>query len=288
MTTSSNTTGFGSLDWLMSTIKKNPEGLLLLAAGSALLLRSGSSAGRRPSQQYQSRPMEYGEQSPQIKQAGSRGKDKEIPEGISQAAENARDYASNVSKTVGEKTRSFAATASEYVEGAGGMIKSQSGRIAAQTQTTIERIVREQPLAVAVAGLVAGAAVAAAFPATQVERETLGEAAKRLGEVASSAGERLSGAASAAGERLKSVAEEKGLEAEGLKDVARHVAGAFGKSFSGKQDDSSAAKQATSSGIGTTQSKARSKNPEAGQTGASGSTTAESHSSNLDPKASNA
>ncbi len=135
MTTSSNTTGFASFDWLMSTIKKNPEGLLLLAAGSALLLRTGSSGGPRPSQQYQGGPMEYGEQSPQMQHAGSRGKDWEIPEGISQAAENARDYASNVSKTVGEKTRSFAAAAGEYVDGARDTIKSQSGRIAQQTQS---------------------------------------------------------------------------------------------------------------------------------------------------------
>ncbi len=277
MATSSNTTGFGSLDWLMSAIKKNPEGLLLLAAGSALLLRTGSSGDRRSSQQYQSEPMGYGEQSPQMQHADSRGKDWEIPEGISQAADNARDYASNVSRTVGEQARSFAAAAGEYVEGARDTIKNQSGRIAQQTQSTIERIVREQPLAIAIAGLAAGAAVAAAFPATRVERETLGEAAKRLGQVASSAGERFSEAASAAGERLKSVAEEKGLEAEGFKDVARDVAGAFGKSFTGQQDSDF-----------TTQSKARSKNPATGQTGATGSTTAEPHSSNLDPKASNA
>jgi hypothetical protein len=286
MTTSSNTTGFGSLDWLMSAINKNPEGLLLLAAGCALLLRTGSWGGRHPPQQYQS---EHGEQSPQIQHVGSRGKDWELSEGISQAAENARDYASNVSKAVGEKTRSFAAAAGEYVEGARDTVKGHSGRIAEQTQSTIERIVREQPLAVAVAGLAVGAAVAAAFRATQVERETLGEAARRLSEVASSAGERLSEAASAAGERLRSVAEEKGLEAEGLKDVAGDVAGAFGKSFSGKQDDSGAAKQATS-GIEPTQSKARSKNPAIGQTEPSGSTTAEPRSSNLNgnPKSSNA
>ena len=84
-------------------------------------------------------------------------------------------------------------------------------------------------MAVAIAGLAAGAAVAAAFPATRMERETLGPAGQRLSEAASSAGERLSEAASAAGERLMSVAEEKGLNAAGVKEVARDVADTFGK-----------------------------------------------------------
>ena len=36
-------------DWLVSTVKKNPEGLLLLAAGCALLMRSGGRSSQRRS-----------------------------------------------------------------------------------------------------------------------------------------------------------------------------------------------------------------------------------------------
>jgi hypothetical protein len=85
--------------------------------------------------------------------------------------------------------------------------------------------------------LAAGAAVAAAFPATRFERETLGPAGKRLSEAASDAGERLTEAASAAGERLMTTAEDKGLNKEGLKEVARDVAGTFEKSFTGEEQD---------------------------------------------------
>jgi hypothetical protein len=106
--------------------------------------------------------------------------------------------------------------------------------------------VREQPLAVAIAGLAAGAAVAAAFPATRFERDTLGPAGERLSEVATSTGERLSEAASAAGERLMTAAEEKGLNKEGLKGVARDVAGTFEKSFSGDQQDQNRTKSSAS------------------------------------------
>jgi hypothetical protein len=38
-------TSQGTGDWLMGAVRSNPEGLLLLAAGCALLLRSGSSMG---------------------------------------------------------------------------------------------------------------------------------------------------------------------------------------------------------------------------------------------------
>jgi hypothetical protein len=235
----SNTPGFGSADWLMGAVKKNPEGLLLLAAGCALLLRSGKASGQGSSQgssyasgQYQRYP---GEQ------------DWKVREGMSRAADTAREYASgvgktlsdtaeNVGKTLSETTDRYVSAAGDYAEEARRTIVDQSGRMVEQAQNTVERIVREQPLAVAIAGLATGAAVAAAFPATRFEREMLGSAGEQIAEAVSSAGERLSSAASAAGERLMTAAEEKGLNKEGLKEVARDVAGSFEKSFSDQQD----------------------------------------------------
>jgi hypothetical protein len=251
----STTPSFGSADWLMNAVKKNPEGLLLLAAGCALLLRSGSTSAQGSS---------YG--SSQYKrysgsQTGYDGNDQDwkMREGMSRAADTAREYASNVGKTLSdtadnvsetlsEKTDRYVSAAGEYAEEARQTIVDQSGRIAAQAQSTVERIVREQPLAVAIAGLAAGAAVAAAFPATRFERETLGPARERLSEAATSAGERLGEAASAAGERLMTAAEEKGLNKEGLKQVARDVAGSFEKSSSGDQPGQNRAKTSASSG----------------------------------------
>jgi hypothetical protein len=246
MNSYSNSSSFGSADWLMSAIKKNPEGLLLLAAGCALLLRSGSASARSSGegwsqhQRYSGRQTGYGE-------------------GMSRAADTAREYASNVGKTLSdtadnvgktmrEKAESvgqtlsetadrYVSAAGEYAEDARQTIVDQSSRIAGQAQSTIERIAREQPLAIAIAGLAAGAAVAAAFPATRFERETLGPAGKRLSEAASDAGERLGEAASAAGERLMAAAEDKGLNKEGVKEAARDAADTFKKSFSGEEQD---------------------------------------------------
>jgi hypothetical protein len=48
--------------------------------------------------------------------AAHAGKDWEVPEGISRAAEKAREYASNVGKTLSETARSTASGAGEYAE----------------------------------------------------------------------------------------------------------------------------------------------------------------------------
>ena len=254
MNNNSNPGGL-SADWLMSAVKKNPEGLLLLAAGCALLFRTRTSRSRQWSHGHQSYPSGQGQHGPRMEHRGSGGKDWEMPEGMSRAADTAREYASNVGKTVGETARSYASAAGEYADHASQTIRDQSGWIAEQTQSMIERIVREQPLAVAIAGAAAGAALAAAFPSTRMERETLGPTGKRLSEAATSAGEKLSKAASAAGERLMSAADERGVNAEGLKEVARDVAGSFEKSFSGgRQDDgrSGGKQDPAPSGSGTT------------------------------------
>ncbi|MGA6964248.1 MAG: hypothetical protein WBZ51_11575 [Xanthobacteraceae bacterium] len=254
MNNNSNPGGL-SADWLMSAVKKNPEGLLLLAAGCALLFRTRTSRSRQWSHGYQSYPSGQGQHGPRMEHRGSGGKDWEMPEGMSRAADTAREYASNVGKTVGETARSYASAAGEFADHASQTIRDHSGRIAEQTQSMIERIVREQPLAVAIAGAAAGAALAAAFPSTRMERETLGPTGKRLSEAATSAGEKLSKAASAAGERLMSAADERGVNAEGLKEVARDVAGSFEKSFSGSgpNDGRSGDKQDTApSGSGAT------------------------------------
>ena len=88
MNNNSNPGGL-SADWLMSAVKKNPEGLLLLAAGCALLFRTGSSRSRQWSHGYQSYPSGQGQHGPRMEHRGSGGKDWEMPEGMSRAADTA-------------------------------------------------------------------------------------------------------------------------------------------------------------------------------------------------------
>jgi hypothetical protein len=228
-----NESGSGSAGWLVSAVTKNPEGLLLLAAGCALLLRGASSKNVRSRAQWTQRDSSHNDRW-------------QVPKSVSQIAETARDYASEVGQTVnqvgqavGEKADQYATAAGEYADQARRTVVDQSGRLAEQAQSTIEKIVRDQPFAVAVAGLAAGAAVAAAFPITRMEQDALGTAGQKLADAAGSAGEKLSGAASAAGEKLMDAAEERGLSAGGLKEVARDVASAFEGSLSGGDKDKS-------------------------------------------------
>ena len=246
--------GQGTADWIMGTVKSNPEGLLLLAAGCALLLRRGASgrstnAHERSGSTRRERTSEnYG---PRQTGAG-------ISETISQAADSARDYAADMSKTVSDKAGTYVSAVGEYADDAW----RQSERFVVQArntvQDTINRVVQEQPLAVAVVGLAAGAAVAAAFPATAVERRTLGAAGERLTDAAASAGQQLGQAASKARERLMDAADQRGLNTEGLKEVASHVAGAFGSAFTDEkgrsgQSAASSSSAAQSSPGGTSQ-----------------------------------
>jgi hypothetical protein len=118
-----------------------------------------------------------------------------------------------------------------------------SARFAQQTHATLQsgmqRTLREQPLAVVVAGLAAGAAVAAMFPSTEVEGRAFGRASEKLQDLAGEAGDRAMEAAGKAGERLKSAAQERGLTSEGLKEVAGDVANTFKDTMSGSTEQRS-------------------------------------------------
>jgi hypothetical protein len=291
--TDSSSSSFGA-DWLIGAVKKNPEGLLLLAAGCALLLRGGTTPTRpqRADTYRGARDNREGQWDGSGYNArGGRAGDHDggLSGRVSRAADDAREYASEMGKTVSETAGQYASavgdttgryaskvsdtagryasSVSDYADDARAAVVEQSGRLAQQAQGTVERIVREQPLAVAFAGLAAGAAVAAAFPATSIERRTLGPAGERLSEAAESAREKLGEATSAAGERLKDVAEQRGLNAEGLKNAARDVAGAFQESFAGEQKEA-----ASSSGQNRVGSAAGGSTSSSGSSGSGGGT----------------
>jgi hypothetical protein len=245
MTRQSHTGNHGTSDWLMGAVRSNPEGLLLLAAGCALLLRSGAptGSGKATNRSVQSAG---GDQRSSDAHRKERPAGPGISESLSQATESAREYAEDVGKTVGDKAGAYASAVSdkagayasavgEYADDAWRKSERAVGQARTTMQGSISRLLQEQPLALAAAGLAAGAMVAATFPATAVERRTLGPAGERLSEAASSAGQQISQAASKAGERLMNVAEERGLNTQGLKDAASDVAGAFTGAFSGEQ-----------------------------------------------------
>ena len=201
-------TSFQAGDWLAGAARRNPEALLLLAAGACLLMRSrGSSSSRSPARS-QYRDIDHGQQSGSGRISSSAGRTaSNLREGISRAADSAADYASDIKERVSDTASAYADSVSEFAQDTRRTVSERSSRLGRQAQSTlqdgVERVLRDQPLAVAVAGLAAGAAVAALFPSTEVEGRTLGGAREALTGAAGKAGEMVMDAAEKARERLR-------------------------------------------------------------------------------------
>jgi hypothetical protein len=263
-------------DWVLGAVRRNPEAVLLLAASCCLLMRSGSSQsashvshrqedwGYEPGSSRASSDLRRGSASPREGLSSA-------AESASDAAKSASDYASQVKDRVSQTASSYADSVTEFADDARRTVSEHSTRLKRQAQSTLQstmqRVLREQPLALAVAGLAAGAAVAAVLPSTDIEDRALGGTHEKLRDAAEKAGTRLMDAAGKAGERLKSSAEERGLTSEGLKDLAGEVEGlkdlagevtdTFTSAVSGKPDDrggASAGRESPAASTGSTQS----------------------------------
>jgi hypothetical protein len=204
MTTQSQTA-----DKLFGAIKQNPEGLLLLAAGAALLLRAGSAA-KSTVERYPGT-------------AGSSG--------LADAASAATDYVSDAAGQAKQVVTDYASSVGSSIKDAGENAANRSqqafGNVQATAQSGFDRILSEQPLAIAIAGLGIGVALAAAFPATDLERDTLGQTGAEIKQAAGQIAGRIKHATGVAGEELKAQAEQRGISADGVKEAASTVADAF-------------------------------------------------------------
>ena len=199
-------------DWLIGTAKRHPEALLVLAAGCALLIRSGGGSSQSGNES-----------------AGSDGRwqNSRATEKASKAVSDLKDRATNIASSV-----------SDYAGGVGRTISAQTSQIAGQAQSTLQtgfgHLLREQPLALVVLGLAAGAAVAMLLPATEMEERTLAPARDAIAGVTSKVGENLIEAASEAGERLtQGIAE---CASEGFKELVHEVSTKFTDKVAGKTE----------------------------------------------------
>jgi hypothetical protein len=257
--TSSSQTG----DWIMGAARRNPEALLLLAAGCVLLMRSGGSSSSRASTggRYRESDGTYRSAAARVSRATESASDyaSDIKDRVSSTAgtyaNKASAYAGDVKDRISDTASSYADTVSDFASDARRNVSETTERFRRQAQSTLQssmdRILKEQPLAVALVGLAAGAGIAAVFPSTAIEGRTLGDAREALTDAASKAGENLMGAAGKAGERLKSAAAERGLSADGLKDVASDVAETFTNAAKGRSNDLGSATMVPESPAGT-------------------------------------
>jgi hypothetical protein len=246
-------TSFQAGDWLAGAARRNPEALLLLAAGACLLMRSRGSSSSRSPVRSQYRDIDHGQQAGSGHISSSAGRTaSNLREGISRAADSAADYASDIKERVSDTASAYADSISEFAQDTTRAVSERSSRLGRQAQSTlqdgVERVLRDQPLAVAVAGLAAGAAVAALFPSTEVEGRTLGGAREALTGAAGKAGEMVMDAAEKAKERLQSAAEERGFSSAGLQELASEVAESFTGAVAGKADSPPTVPKSSASG----------------------------------------
>jgi hypothetical protein len=204
----SNQTG----DWLLDTVQRKPEAVLLIAAGCALLLRSG-----RPVVDIQL-VRESGLPSLSQNRAGTAEQ--------GSVTESAKAYASKAADTVSEYSDTARQTVSDYAEGARRGISDSSDWLrtkAEATYNTASEALRDQPVLVAALGLAAGAALAAFFPTSEVERR----AGAALAAKASEVGDQVL-AAERAGERARDTVRDAVTErvlAPAVKEVVGEVVG---------------------------------------------------------------
>jgi len=237
-------------DWLLGAARRKPEALLLLAAGCALLMR-GRGTGSRSQSTDQSGSRYYGERSygsegrsyrgsyerdasygrgaqagtSRTQSAGggtgsSGGMFDRAKEKVGDYASTVSDAASTVSDRVSETAGAYAESVTGFAESARQTVGDYAERAGSTLQSGMSYMLREQPLALALAGVAAGAAVAAMFPTTEIENRNLKGARDVLAD-----------AAEKAGEQLKSAAQE------GFKNVAGEVAGQFASAFTGKSQE---------------------------------------------------
>jgi hypothetical protein len=268
----------GTGDWILGAVKRNPEGFLLLAAGAALLMRKAAgtrpieSAGRGGEFRGTNRDFQHKSHT-----AHNSSDERNIGESLAHAARSAGEYASDVSERITQTASSYASSVADYADEASERSKRIARQAGSTLQSTAQHILQEQPLAVALAGIAVGAAVAAAFPATEVEKRALGSTGQRVMDAAGRAGEHLKEAGAQAGERLMSAAEERGLTSEGLKEVAQEVGDALSSALSGEQTNPNA--QATRG----TSSSGRPQPPVGGQSRKEGSPSGATSRGQSDP-----
>jgi len=217
-------------DWVVDTARRKPEALLLLAAGCALMMRSGGSVVGSVVGSWSARSGDvYGRESWQEETADPARRQS------SRVAEGASGYAGDLRDRVTERAGAYASSAADYAQDARRRMSEYTGAVRQNLSSATDQVsrtaqsaarsatdtLREQPLLIAALGVAAGAAVAALFPTTDVERRTLGPASEALVGAAGAAGRDFIERAARTGEEVRRAAED------GLRDLAQETAQNF-------------------------------------------------------------
>jgi ElaB/YqjD/DUF883 family membrane-anchored ribosome-binding protein len=216
-------------DWVVTTARRRPEALLLMAAGAALMMRGsgGATASTRSGETYSRASWQD--------EAGDA-----THEGANRTAEGVRRYAGEVKERLSDTASGYASAVGDYAQDARRRMSNVTGAVRENLSSATDQVtrtaqsaargaadtMREQPLLIAALGLATGAAVAALFPTTEVERRTFGPAGEALVGAASAAGRDFVERAARTGEEMRRSAEDK------LRNLAQETSENFARSES--------------------------------------------------------
>ncbi len=251
-----------TVDRVAQAIRRNPEGLLLLGAGVALMLRNAASSSSTSVQSkrsvYPATDRYYDNAGNGISETGEGFAGK-----VSAAADDVRNYVSDTAQDLSDKASEYGEAASRRTREVAGSAYQSTKDAADSAYRSVESAIEAHPVSIAIAGLAAGCLAAAVFPSTRFERDTLGPIGRRAAEAASETGEmvktaavaRVTNAAMKAGEQLKDAVNERKVNTGNLGEVARDVASEFtnnvtggGESKTGNQQTGNQAGNQPSSG----------------------------------------
>jgi hypothetical protein len=219
-----------TVERVAQAIRRNPESLLLLGAGVALMLRNAASSGdakpqrkRRAKQSADSYYDAAGSDAGSSTVTGLASK-------VGAAADDVRSY-------VADTAQDLTGKASEYTEAA----TRRAKQAADSAYRSAEGVFEAHPMSMAIAGLAAGCLAAAVFPPTRFERDTLGPIGRRAADAVAETGaavktaavERVTTAARKAGEQFTDAMVDGTLNAATLGTVAREVAADFKSNVTG-------------------------------------------------------
>jgi hypothetical protein len=227
-------------NWLVTKVRRNPEAFLVLAAGCALLLRTGGAATRgtsdHPNGRWSDEDRWDGMRERASATAGNAatGLQDRVKEAAGAVSQKASDYAAVLSDHAGaisDRATGYVTSLSDQASDWGRGVADGTARFSARARSSMEdglgRMIKEQPIAVAAIGVAVGAAVAAFLPPTRAERDALQPLGDAAAEAVGAGLEQVKAAAWATGEQLKDSVQQRGLSAEGIKDMAREATQTF-------------------------------------------------------------
>ncbi|MBV9393596.1 MAG: hypothetical protein JOZ84_04215 [Methylobacteriaceae bacterium] len=222
---------------LAGAARAQPAGLLLLLAGTSLLLSGMRPPNRDATRRARTavRKLAQGDFSP-------------VTDSASDMASGMRDQVGDLGNRAGELARSTTESLSGLADNAQRAVRETSQQFVdtaySSAQSSMSFVLEDQPLLLAAIGLAAGATLGAIIPATPQENRLMGETRDKVAELASETArqklDELGDAAGEAAERLKNAVKERaGLATDDLGEVAKDVVEPFTKVASGASSSGS-------------------------------------------------